>query len=951
MTMPKWIAGTIATFWVLFFGIDYLWHHTYYLQALESFPYIGAIVFLLLMIAGVALLHHVKKGTWMPFASKGWNGLAIWGVLLLTEIVLFAAYAAHSQALNSEWTTQLPTIVLSIVTAHAFLGLIVLIAIGLGGYATRLLGLQYDDKVQTWIQIAAGFGLMALLLMGVSAIGLLQGWTPWLLLLIAILPQVKFLGATLHRSMWKQPPIFTVHPLVLLPFVALLVLVGGNLLGINRPVPIGFDAVNFYMNIPHLLAQDGSLVVGGQPYNWSLIMSLGFTGWESTRFALLLSVLPGILSIGVIYRLARLYLPVGFSLLSATVFYALPMVTWQSTQEAKVDLALTFILLVVLLAFLAPLTKDGKRSGKPILIGFLLGIAVGIKFTALFAILGIGVAWLYQQQGWRTALGGGLMAVGSLFVLGLYRFAPITLNLGGSLAIGGVLVLAGLAIWLYHKSNLPTVSVWRSLAVLAGVILLTFSPWLGKNALETKSLGFKELITGKPLYPELPALQQLSPDDPQSQRLYWLGQPLWAQQGTLDLSRVSQEELRQRQQLEAGVYEEVARYMGYESTLPKYLTLPYDMTMRANVSNYVVDSGMWLWLLLPLLLLGSLRKGWAVYVATGLLLLFGALSVYGGWAAFGLQDWADAAGVLSQGKDEVVLHGLFTPLNQVLFYIGNLLFGAMSQIEPTVVALLFFLLGIVLAMLLGYQQRQWATGPIKVLLVFALLYLVAWWLLGSGIPWYGQLGFAIAPIILLYWLRTQLSTLPYLYYLGIGVVSVSLLLSVLQRWTSPDPLNPANQQFLVPLFAQYTAGEKTAEEVYFATSGKYSPVLETINAEPNGKVLRFGTFINYYIRNNTERVYLDNQLNNFKYLYDYVEGDTDKLFDLLETLDIRYIVMSLNVGDDTEEQLLGQKATLMMDFIKELFYRDEPLIRLIHTDQDPQAQQQGSYAAYELLYY
>lgn len=949
--MPKWLAGIAASIWVVFFGIDYWWHHSYYMRAIDRFPYVVPLLIVIGLVAVIAILHRTPKGSWLPFQTKGWRGITWWGLLFIIQLILLASYVAESETLAGPWTDYLLPFGRSILSTHLFLGATVWLAAGLGHFVTRIIRISYAAPTQIWVNIGAGFGLMSLFLFGCSAVGFLTSWWPWLLLLAVAALQYKYLWAVLQQALWHRQSAVAIHPVALLPVVAGLLLISANLLSMHRPVPVGFDAVNFYMNIPHILADQGRLVEGGQPYNWSLVMSLGFLGWESTRFALQLAILPGILSVGVLYRIGRLYLPQSLSILGAVLFYALPMVVWQSTQEAKVDLGLTFIGLVVLLAYLSPIVEKKGRYSLPLLLGFLLGIAVGIKFTALFIILGIGVVWLYREMGIRAGIGGLLLSAGSLFVLGLYRFAPIPLQLSGSLVLGGLLMIGGLILcWPRGNTASPLSAVGKPIGMMGVMVLLTFSPWLIKNGLETNSVGFKELITGKPLYPELPALQQFEVDDPQSQAIYWLGQPVLAQAGTLDLSRLSQAEVRKQQNHESGMYEEVARYMGYEPLLPRLLTLPYDMTMRNNVGSYVVDAGMWLWLLLPLLLLGYVRRHWSLYVSVIVLLLFGGLAVYGGWSVMGYSNWDAVAMVLAKGQGEIILPGLFTPINQALFALGQLVYPPLAVIsaKPIIAFLAFFLL-FAFVVLLAYQQRQWSRGPIRSLLLFALTYFLLWWIMGSGIPWYGQLGFAIAPMVVLYWLHQQRNYFRYLYFLGITIIGVSLLVSAVQRWYTPDPLNPQNQQFLVPLYVKYMAGEQDESAVYESMYGKYDPALAVINAETTGKVLRFGTFINYYISNNTQRVYLDNQLNNFKYLYDHVDGDPDRLFDLLEQLDIRYIVMSLFVGDDTQEGLLAQKAQMLDGFIKALFYRDNPRIRLIYTDQ--QQQKRGSYAAYEILYY
>lgn len=952
-----WLATGFVVLWMMFFTVDYLWHHLYYSHAVQSFPYFLTAVLIFAIVAGVGWVHREHRDGFGRWTWKRWNGLTWWGLLLVIEVAMFEAFVNETNSLTTGWSTHIPHLLGQLVSAHLFLGGVSLLAMLYGRYVMGALRLQFAGPVQALVQMGAGFGIMAIILFAMAALGLLQGWWPWIVLIVLALPQVKILPRLGKELFLSRAGGVQTSPWIIVPVAAGLVLVAANLLGMNRPVVIGFDAINFYVNIPRLLAAEGQLVTGGQPYNWSLLMALGFSGWESTRFVLLLSLLPGVWSIFIVYHISRLYLPVSWSALAAVVWYALPMVTWQSTQEAKVDLALLMIVLTAIVVLLAPATHTpsrlwpGKERAKLTLIGFLLGIAVGIKFTALFAIMGVAVAWAYQRQGIKGGVVTALLSVAALFLLGLYRFSPLPLHLVGSLIVGGIFLLTAVGIWMFDRQiRQHTIPVLKQLGFLSAVMLLTFSPWFVKNGIETKSVALKTLITGQPLYPELPPLQQLKPafDDPEASSIYWLGQTLYAQQGTLDISRISQEALRGQKGMSSGEYEEIARYMGYEPTVPQLLTLPYDITMRTNVNNYVVDSGLWLFVLLPLLLFGSLRKRWWTVGAIGLLWLFAAISIYGGWHALGLADPSAIRAVLEQGSIEIVVFGLFQPLNEGLAALGKILFDAIAPI-PLVYGIVCSLLILLGVLIFAYQQRAWAKAAFGGPILFAITYFTTWWLMGSGIPWYGIAGFAMAPVILLVWVYAHFRSRYWVGYIGLVFLGGALLLHTTQRWYSPHPLASDKPALMEEIFATYTAGEKTTEAVTEVFTGKYTPVVKEINATREGKILRFGTYINYYINRNTERVILDNQLNNFKYLYDYVDGDWDKLHSLMRYLDIRYIIMSLKVGDDTKEQLLAQKAQLVMDFMRHLLAKPTPAARMMYTDQNKAKGEAGTYVAFEIL--
>jgi len=70
------------------------------------------------------------------------------------------------------------------------------------------------------------------------------------------------------------------------------------------------------------------------------------------------------------------------------------------------------------------------------------------------------------------------------------------------------------------------------------------------------------------------------------------------------------------------IFEEIQRYLGYETLPARYLTIPYDVTMNANVDAYYVEIGFLMLMFIPLILLIGLRKRPIVGFGVMLLTLF-----------------------------------------------------------------------------------------------------------------------------------------------------------------------------------------------------------------------------------------------------------------------------------------------------------------------------------------
>jgi len=284
----------------------------------------------------------------------------------------------------------------------------------------------------------------------------------------------------------------------------LIVLVSINLLRIQTPLPTGSDAQNYYINLARLIDSYDGLVTGFQPYNWSLITSMGYHLGNGTPSALVLAMLGGILSLVALYRVGRSMLNANPNVLlfALFLFYLTPTVTVQSIAELKIDLGLLFMSLGALLLFwYAIREKDWKYSNHPAvyaLIGCSAGWTIGIKLTALFLVIGLLAVLWYRRAGVRAHFAAVLLAMGLSLLIGLDQIIRIDQQHLGRIPVMLVCLIFGiiLAVLAYSADRKSMIQALRQSVIIGLFAGLTFSPWVVKNILETGSTEPRQLLMG-----------------------------------------------------------------------------------------------------------------------------------------------------------------------------------------------------------------------------------------------------------------------------------------------------------------------------------------------------------------------------------------------------------------------------------------------------------------------
>jgi len=384
--------------------------------------------------------------------------------------------------------------------------------------------------------------------------------------------------------------------------------------------------------------------------------------------------------------------------------------------------------------------------------------------------------------------------------------------------------------------------------------------------------------------------------------------------------------------------EELHRYMGYEEVLPKYISLPYDVTMNTNVRGAFLDFGFLFLLFLPILLILGLKNKWyKLVVGFGMFvfLIFSSSNSYKDFHLIAKEElgqnlqkeieslsFSQAPLRYTKLKVTQVNHSIYQLIDEYLIQVFS---GDGDYITYPFLFLLFIgTFFLIVNRIKGLPKGEQA------IIYLALLYCFLWLILGTGIPWYGILMVALALIfVTIGFLRKGSKVVP-LKYGFIAIVALWLTMSFNYRMTNYEPSVERGQAGAIHLASLfYGLGKKDKEEVLDELFVAYRPIIEEINSNPDALVYRVGTFFHYFIDRNNERVTEDNQLGNFNVLSKFGPKNKVAIAKALRKAGYRYMIIDLNTAniDNTPEQSLIQKVKKLNEFLV-----NNPMIEPIGTD-------------------
>lgn len=981
----KWLIRGFFLFFATFIFLDYTNRSPYYVEAVKHFAHYDLLITLMLVVIGLCYLFFKPAISLNKVRLRNISGWKIYVIATVITLVTFSFYGFENDLFREGYPGGIFHFSSLLIGSQLGLFFIVAVLAGIGIKCLKLLNIKLNASSEIIVGIGLGFSIITLLLFCLGAFALLKFEIVWPLFLVMGGIAWKDLFNFCRKTLLTASKPVSLHPLHLLAAFVLLLVITLNLTGMIRSMPVGFDALNLYMNTPNLIYEYQALTQGGQAYNWSLVMSLGFIMFDDTAMALLLSTLPGVLSVALLFLFARKFMSHGWSLVVCTLFYVTPVVIWQSVQEAKVDLGLLFILLVISLLFIEllmnkklPQEADGEQPALKkllsvkhiswqgfLILGWLSGFAFGIKYTMLFMLFALVSMIFYhtnKQWGFWATL---LFFFAVVFGLRLYEFSSIEIDPSQVKPIMYIALLASLPFLIISfRQNKWGLVDGLKMTILFGVgFLLNFFPWMAKHYNENKTLSINALFTGKSPLPEadfsymgflndqgeepLTASGRLLADNSEGYSFLpeKVSSPKWAKHENREaFNLLAQKEdfelFRNIQHNEVkkdkGIYEEISRFMGYEAGVLRFTTVPYDVTMKTNVHIYAADIGFLLLLLVPLFMF-VLKPEQLPFNLLKMLLVTVALAT----AIFSVYISDMDVALTSISKTMItdikpgteVIPWLYELLIKVIVWIGSafiFLYSAMHQTGIMVTYLIVFVVCALFYFLFRHSLKQ-ISPSLKILTGLLFIYFIFWILLASAISWYGILGLALGPLVIFAFIEKKESLFQMDRFIRIGsfaFVGIWIMMSAMLRLTHTNPIDAPIQKYYMPEFAEYQAGNWTAKEAREKLIGAYLPAIYEMNKDKTARIIRVATFINYFIESNDKRVYIDNQLNILGSLIEQ-SSDRREVIERLRNAEIKYILLALNVGanDITPEQSVKAKAIKLMEFIY-----NNPDLRLITTD-------------------
>ncbi|PHI20319.1 hypothetical protein CEQ90_09030 [Lewinellaceae bacterium SD302] len=924
-------------------------HHPDLLRSVNESPYAGLlIVYTLLAGGGAYWVFRQLKSVKHTTVSLGYRGIYAFLLSQLFAAITLIAFNAVSYMPPASVASRV-FYFFGFSTLHA-LAILVLVA------ASYALGQPLLEPFRA--RLGAGFkifglglgaSLLGTIFVLLGLVGLLNIYVGWGLLAVIFAwrfhPVKDFLIDTLWVKQrltfdkWWSPALW----------VLLFSILGLNWLGAFKTFPMGYDGSALYVNLATLLAQKGSLVAGGQAYNWSVFMGAGEVLFASSTMTILLSHLMNFACLFVLYRIGRFWLTPAYALLATVLTAIAPYYVFHVMVDEKVDLAFAFLLLSAFgilaalyrgvgeeplpekLSLLGDRWQPAPLAYATLLAGWLTGYGFGVKYTAIIFTISL-VCWLFYQHG-RLLAGAGAFfaALGLIFIGRIYRFGYLEMDGGSATGLGAVLFVIGLAalIYNYRRDFKLLLQPVLQTALLLGAFFLAFSPWAVKHLAEHGRVNVSNIIEGESAAPEIRSLQPLGfLEEPVTKPLRERYSDLPATED--ELRRESQHaaspyghltqmdtrflETRERKAgrnaSQQAAYEEIKRYIGYEEDFYRYTSLPYDLSTNVNIPlSRHLELGFLFLLLLPLLFLVApvgKRRWWIGLLASLGWLFYLSTVLYAMYANDG--DFS-AVAALTEFKNNYPttssawFSGIYFGLLSVLLGFTELLSPLLSEMRYLTV------LGTVLTMIGGFVAVFFLLRPrlsgvstqFKAFLGFVAVYGFLWWLMGNGVLWYGMPLFVAFPIVLLYWFDQPARLLGeesagFTRYFGGGVIGLSLVLGTLYFFTSPFPGgNDLPGLLRWPYVDYFSSPTATRAKVVDAFNPVVREAMRVINAEPETRVYRVNTHYGFFIENNDTRVYSDPVLE----LFDRTSwrmDDPSQFFTSLKEQGFGYVLLDLRTG-------------------------------------------------------
>jgi len=204
-----------------------------------------------------------------------------------------------------------------------------------------------------------------------------------------------------------------------------------------------------------------------------------------------------------------LKIDINKTLFITALFVVTPALVNQMFIEIKADFGMLFVQLASLLVFFKWISENDTQAGDHykllVLLGMLCGYGMGIKLINMFLVFVL-IALIWWNENNKYSLAGILLiSVAILIFAGIDDLSGLqayhkSINLTSMLCgVSGI----GLIVFGFIKHKVSSIKNITYSMIMGVSILVAFSPWIGKNFIESKSLNPKTLILGKGSGPDI----------------------------------------------------------------------------------------------------------------------------------------------------------------------------------------------------------------------------------------------------------------------------------------------------------------------------------------------------------------------------------------------------------------------------------------------------------------
>lgn len=472
-----------------------------------------------------------------------------------------------------------------------------------------------SQMLEATVSVGLGACAAIVLLWSLSVAGFYVATAGWALAALVPLTGLRhaqyWIDRFLHHEWQREYRLRDSAPLLgwlLMSYVAL------NFLEVVRPFPIGWDDLGSYLNRPRLLVSYGRFIPSMSPFDWTYLTSLGFLlfGYDApfgSTASMMVNWSAGLLAVLAVFAVARTFLGKQAGILSALLYYSMPLVGHFSFADMKIDNAIFFfgaLATLLLLLALAPTshnessthehaTDDHWRRAVPLLLlaGVFAGFAFATKVTSIMVVFALGAMLLGMVVHPAAFAGGFLLAFAALvkqhalsvgdIALRTIGFVPpdyVSVWLTYAFGIFGAACIVASVLLRRRKHALldrRALAIAMRPCMAFGIgVFIAIAPWIEHN----------NIIKGR----IIPVLD--------------LSVPNTLAPG-VDIANLPPELAIDRSApacTPTGTKEELDRYWGFKNGWSHYLTLPWRTVMNIDSTGYYVTTVPAL-LLFPLILL------------------------------------------------------------------------------------------------------------------------------------------------------------------------------------------------------------------------------------------------------------------------------------------------------------------------------------------------------------